>query len=54
MELAEDVDILTKLRDISYSDQYDIIFDGEIDAKKVSFRPPLLDMHHCIEDTRHS
>ena len=40
MELAEDVDILTKLRNISYSDQYDIIFDGEIDAKKVALHMP--------------
>jgi len=35
VELAEEADILSKLRDISYSEQYDIIFDGEVDAKKV-------------------
>ena len=53
MELAEDVDLLTKLRNISYSDQYDIIFDGEIDAKKVAIQAALADGKlHYIEHRR--
>lgn len=39
VELAEETDLLTQLRDLSYSQQYDIIFDGEIDAKKVYPKP---------------
>ncbi len=41
MELAEETDLLTQLRNISYSEQYDIIFDGEVDAKKVNLSATL-------------
>ena len=40
VDLAEDASILHQLRDISYSEQYDILFTGKLDAKKVQL--PLL------------
>lgn len=35
VELADDTRTLHQLRDLSYSEQYDILFTGELDAKKV-------------------
>ena len=37
VDLAEETSLLHQLRDISYSEQYDILFNGELDAKKVSW-----------------
>ena len=40
VELAEDTRTLHQLRDLSYSEQYDILFTGQLDAKKVILPRP--------------
>lgn len=39
MELAREVESLEQLKDLSYSEQYDILFSGGFDAKKVLPKP---------------